>query len=50
VAGRFESEEAYRARLIAKVERGIADIEAGRGIPHAEVLAMLDARYPGSKS
>ena len=44
-----ETEDAYRARLIAKIERGIADVKAGRVVPHAEVLAMIDARYPGSK-
>jgi hypothetical protein len=44
-----ESEDAYRARLIAKIERGIADVEAGRVVSHAEVLAMIEARYPGSK-
>jgi predicted transcriptional regulator len=44
-----ESEDAYRARLIAKIERGIADVKAGRVVSHAEVLAMIDARYPGSK-
>jgi predicted transcriptional regulator len=34
--------------VIAKIERGIADLEAGRGIPHAEVMARFEARY-GSK-
>ncbi|KIG13401.1 hypothetical protein DB30_08168 [Enhygromyxa salina] len=50
-AARFpaETEDAYRARLIAKIERGLADVKAGRGVLHAEVLAMIDARYPGSK-
>lgn len=50
-AGRHppETEAAYRARVIAKIERGIADVKAGRVVPHAEVLAMIDARYPGSK-
>lgn len=44
-----ESEDAYRARVIAKIERGIADVTAGRVVSHAEVLAMIEARYPGSK-
>lgn len=44
-----ESEDAYRARVVAKVERSLASLDAGRGVPHAEVLAMIDARYPGSK-
>jgi predicted transcriptional regulator len=44
-----ETEDAYRERLVAKIERSLASLDAGRGVPHAEVLAMLDARYPGSK-
>lgn len=43
-----ETEDAYRARLIAKIERGIADVKAGRVVPHAEVMAQFEARY-GSK-
>jgi hypothetical protein len=43
-----ETEDAYRARVIAKIERGIADVEAGRVTPHAEVMAHFEARY-GSK-
>jgi hypothetical protein len=44
-----ESEDAYRARLIAKIERGIADVEAGRVTPHAEVMARFEARYVSKK-
>jgi predicted transcriptional regulator len=44
-----ETEDAYRERVVAKIERSLASLDAGRGVPHAEVLAMLDARYPGSK-
>lgn len=43
------SEDPERARIVAKIERGLADVKAGRVVPHAEVLAMIDARYPGSK-
>lgn len=43
-----ESEDAYRARQIAKIERGLADVQAGRVTPHAEVMARFEARY-GSK-
>jgi predicted transcriptional regulator len=46
---RPESDDAYRERVVAKIARSLASLDAGRGIPHAEVLAMLDARYPGSK-
>jgi predicted transcriptional regulator len=43
------SDDAERARIVALIERGLADVKAGRVVPHAEVLAMIDARYPGSK-
>lgn len=46
---RPESADAYRERVVAKIERSLASLDAGRGVPHAEVLTMLDARYPGSK-
>lgn len=42
-----ETEDAYCARVIAKIERGLADVKAGRVVPHAEVLAIIDARYSG---
>ncbi|PRQ07377.1 addiction module protein [Enhygromyxa salina] len=42
------SDDAERDRVIAKIERGLADVEAGRVVPHAEVMARLEARY-GSK-
>jgi predicted transcriptional regulator len=46
---RPESEDAYRERVVAKIKRSLASLDSGRGVPHAEVLAMIDARYPGSK-
>ena len=42
---RLASDTAQRDRVIAKIERGLADAQAGRVIPHAEVLARLQARY-----
>ena len=44
-----EDAERERERIVAKVERSLASLDAGKGIPHDEVLAMIDARYPGSK-
>ncbi|MFV8756671.1 hypothetical protein ACNOYE_39510 [Nannocystaceae bacterium ST9] len=41
--------DAERERVMAKIERGLADVEAGRVVLHADVLARIDARYPGSK-
>jgi len=46
---RLANDEIERERIVAKIERSLASLDAGRGIPHAEVLAMLGARYPGSK-
>jgi predicted transcriptional regulator len=40
--------ELERARVVAKIERGLADVKAGRVVPHAEVMARFVARY-GSK-
>jgi predicted transcriptional regulator len=40
--------ELERARVVAKIERGLADVKAGRVVPHAEVMARFEARY-GSK-
>lgn len=42
------SEDAERERVVALIEQGLEDVKAGRVVPHAEVLAMIDARYPGS--
>lgn len=42
------SEDAERARIVAKIERGLADSKAGRVVPHAEVMARMEARYAGS--
>jgi len=44
------SDEAERKRIVARIERSLASLDAGRGVSHAEVLAMIDARYPGSES
>ena len=46
---RLPSDEAERARIVAKIERSLASLDEGHGVPHAEVLAMIEARYPGSK-
>jgi predicted transcriptional regulator len=42
------SDDAERARIVAKIERGLADVKAGRVVPHAEVMARMEARYAGS--
>lgn len=31
----------YRLELLAKIDRGIAQIEAGQGIPHAEAKRRI---------
>jgi predicted transcriptional regulator len=43
-------DDAERARIIAKIERSLAKLDGGQRIPHAEALAMIDARYPDSKT
>lgn len=43
------SDDAERQRIVEKIERSLASLDAGQGVPHAEVLAMIDRRYPGSK-
>ena len=35
---------AYHLYVVQGVERGLADIEAGRTLPHAQVVAELSAR------
>lgn len=35
--------------VVAKIERSLAQLDAGQVVPHAEVLAMIEARYPGLK-
>jgi hypothetical protein len=40
--------DAERARIVAKVERSLAQLRAGRGVSHAEVVAMIEQRYPAS--
>jgi len=37
--------EAYRRYVLAKIEAGMADSVAGRTIPHAEVVARMEARF-----
>ena len=37
--------EAYRKYVVAKIEAGLGDSEAGRTIPHAEVVARMRARF-----
>lgn len=46
---RPNGDEVERERIVEKIERGLASLDAGKGVPHADVLAMIDARYPGSK-
>lgn len=41
--------DAERERIVVKIERSLAKLNAGEGVAHAEVLAMIDARYHGSK-
>lgn len=35
-------------RLIAAIEEGLADLDAGRSYSHAEVLAEMRERFPPS--
>ena len=37
-------DEEERARLHASIDRGLADMEAGRTVPASEVIEMLRAR------
>jgi len=37
--------DAERASLMAKIERSLAQLQAGRGVSHAEVEAMIERRY-----
>ena len=46
---RPSNDEAERRRIVAKVERSLARLDAGEGVPHADVLAMIDERYPEPK-
>jgi predicted transcriptional regulator len=34
-----------RARFLAAVEEGLADADAGRGVPHAQVVREMRARF-----
>lgn len=43
------SDDAERDGVVAKIERGLADVKAGRVISHAEVLARIEARYGRSQ-
>lgn len=40
------SDRDERERFIAAVERGLADVEAGRVHSHAEVVAEMRERFP----
>jgi predicted transcriptional regulator len=42
-----EADEAERRRLLAAIEAGLADADAGRVRPHAEVVARMRARFSG---
>jgi predicted transcriptional regulator len=39
------SDDAERERLIAAIEDGLADLDAGRSYTHAEVLAEMRERF-----
>jgi predicted transcriptional regulator len=43
---RTASDDAERERLIAAIEEGLADLDAGRSHTHAEVLAEMRERFP----
>ncbi len=46
--GADEYEEmVYTVELLRSVQRGEAEIDAGRGVPHAEVMAELLDRHGG---
>ena len=40
--------DAERERLIAAIEEGLADLDAGRSYSHAEVLAEMRELFPPS--
>jgi hypothetical protein len=40
------SDDAERERLIAAIEEGLADLDAGRSYSHAEVLAEMRELFP----
>ena len=37
-----------RYRFVSSVEQGLADVEAGRSTPHAELVAEMHRRFAGS--
>jgi predicted transcriptional regulator len=45
---RTASHDAERERLIAAIEEGLADLDAGRSYSHAEVLAEMRELFPPS--
>lgn len=45
---RTASDDAERERLIAAIEEGLADLDAGRTYTHAEVLAEMRRLFPPS--
>jgi predicted transcriptional regulator len=48
-AQRPARDDAERRRIVEKLERSLASLDAGRGVPHTEVLALIDRRYPASQ-
>ena len=45
---RAASDDVERERLIAAIEEGLADLDAGRSYSHEEVLAEVRERFPPS--
>ncbi|MFO7565346.1 MAG: hypothetical protein R6X02_22070 [Enhygromyxa sp.] len=45
---RVVSDDSEREHLIAAIEEGLADLDAGRSYSHAEVLAEMRERFPPS--
>ncbi|MFV8750276.1 hypothetical protein ACNOYE_06970 [Nannocystaceae bacterium ST9] len=45
---RTSNDDAERERLIAAIEEGLADLDAGRSYSHAEVLAEMRERFAPS--
>ncbi len=45
---RATSDDMERERLIAAIEEGLADLDAGRSYSHEQVLAEMRERFPPS--
>jgi predicted transcriptional regulator len=45
---RAASDDTERERLIAAIEEGLADLDAGRSYSHAQVLAEMRELFPPS--